>query len=204
MNLVKPLADWIMQRRADRLLRILRPFLTGQGTVVDLGSGTGHNGQAIRAATSLSVLEFDVADIHWIGPPPTMFVENQVPLDDNSAAVVLILHVLHYCDQPTALLSEAARISRDRVIVMQTTCENSLSAGLLRWQEFFFGRFGYFLARTTGLVSSEVCPLFPKRFFNRPSLEAYFSEVGLRIAAHQQHSYSPWPLKRNVYHLRKA
>jgi SAM-dependent methyltransferase len=197
------IADWIMQRRAQRLLMRLRPYLLHAETIVDLGSGTGHNAQAIRAATSAQVLEFDVADIHWVGPAPLMIVADQVPLPNDSASLVLMLHVLHYCDKPAKLLAEAARLSNANVIVLQTTCDGLWAMNVLRVQEFFYGRFAFYLARLAGLVSSDSCPLYPRAYFDRTSLQSVFATAGLSIARHSSHSPACWPLNGDLYLLQK-
>lgn len=198
------LADWIMHRRARRLTSLLHPYLNDAKTIVDLGSGTGHNAEAIRRATGAQVLELDVADIHWVGPPPTLIQPGEVPLDAESASHVLILYVLHYCDEPVKLLREAARVSSANVIVLQTTCERPLAAKLLRVQEFFFGRFGYFLARLAGLVTPGDCPLYPKRYYDRQSLQCLCANAGLSVAQHRTHSPAHWPLHCDLYVLQKA
>jgi hypothetical protein len=67
---MKWIATLIMQRRALRLYRRIQQHLPTAGAVADVGSGTGHNAQAIRNHTSLAVTDFDIADIHWVGLPP--------------------------------------------------------------------------------------------------------------------------------------
>jgi ubiquinone/menaquinone biosynthesis C-methylase UbiE len=200
---MKPIANWIMRRRALGLLRILKPYLISEGLVVDVGSGTGHNAEAIRKATSLQVREFDIADIHWVGPGPTIMVDDKLPLHSGSAACVLILYVLHYCPEPAALLTEAARVGPSRVLVLQTTYKSSLAKWLLWVQEFFYGRFGYHLARIAGLVAAGTCPLQPVRYFNRDALEFIFAEAGLRVMERSTFSHPLWPLQCDLYQLCK-
>lgn len=200
---MKPIANWIMRRRALGLLKILRPYLISEGHIVDVGSGTGHNAEAIRRATGLQVREFDIADIHWVGPGPAIMVDDKLPLHNDSAACVLILYVLHYCPEPAALLAEAARVSPNSVLVLQTTYKNSLARRLLWVQEFFYGRFGYYLARIAGLVAAGTCPLQPVRYFNRNALELVFAKAGLRVMERSTFSHPLWPLQCDLYQLRK-
>ncbi|XZE53962.1 class I SAM-dependent methyltransferase [Planctomycetaceae bacterium SH139] len=201
---MKPIANWIMRRRAQGLLKILEPYLPAEGLAVDVGSGTGHNAEVLRRATSLRVCEFDVADIHWVGPGPTIMVDDKLPLHSDSVACVLILYVLHYCPEPAALLAEAARVSPNRVLVLQTTYKSPLAMQVLRVQEFFFGRFGYYMARIAGLVPAGTCPLQPTRYFNRDSLEFVFAKGGLRILERNTFSHPSWPLRCDLYQLRKG
>ncbi len=134
---MKVIADWIMNRRARRLAEMLTPFLPTGGMIADIGSGTGHNASAIRNTSQLVVREFDVADIHWVGPSPTMITEDSILLEDSVASMVLVLYVLHYCVSPELLMSEVVRITNGDVVVLQTTYQGSSGRNLLKVQEFF-------------------------------------------------------------------
>ena len=117
---MKWLADRIMVHRAIALFDRVGRHLPGSGTIADIGSGTGHNAEEIRRNTTLSVREFDVADLHWVGPGPVIFAGGRVPVDDGAFDGLLLLFVLQYVDSPHALLSEVRRVSHGPVIVVQS------------------------------------------------------------------------------------
>ncbi len=197
------LADWIMFRRARRLLIRLNPHLPPTGRIVDIGSGTGHNAAVLASQRSCTVEQFDVAEIHWIDPPPIIFVDSRLPLPDDYAACALILHVLQYCDDPQRLLGEAARVATSRVLVMQTTARGFMGRLLLPLEEFCFGRLGFYAARIVGLVASPTCPLVPRRSLDSNGLRQLIESSPLHVLDHTRCSPAWFPLQCQIYVLAK-
>jgi len=69
----------------------------------------------------------------------------------------------------------------------------------LRVREFFFGRFGYFLARSAGLVLAASCPLMPLRYYTHGNLLADFTAAGLSVA---EESETGWfGIRRHLFVL---
>lgn len=187
---MKWIADRIMNNRAAVLVDRISGDLPSDGTIADIGSGTGHNAEKIRLSTCLSVEEFDVSDLHWRGPGPKIIVDETIPADDRRFDAVLLLFVLHYPDSPQTLLREARRISRNRVIVVQSTYSGWLGLSVLRLRELFWGRIAYYLAAMVRLVSGGTCPLSPKRYFTRPELVECFQQAGFVVRTVRP---STWP-----------
>ncbi len=200
---MKRLADFIMRRRAKRLVRRLQPFLPDRGTVADIGSGTGHNAELLRSAMGLDTIEFDVEDMHWTGTPPKLIQNGVLPAGDSSADVSLLLFVLQYPTDPAALLAEARRITRGRIIVVQSTFDGPLAHAVLRLREFFYGRFGFRLARWAGLISAGHCPLSPTHYFSRDSLVAAFEAAGLSVEHFEPQKKLLVRLSRDLFILRR-
>lgn len=195
------LANLIMTQRARSLHARLAAHLTGVSSMADIGSGTGHNAQVIREANGITVEEFDVADLHWAGPGPQLFDGITLPLADGTCDASLLLYVLHYADDPEALLREAGRVARTRVLLLQSTSERSLSRTLVTIREWITGRLAFQLARIAGMIRPQFCPLAPRRYFARPELEGLITQAGLRIVS--RHSSIPGSLlpSRDLYVL---
>src|SRR5687768_10995220 len=115
-----------LERRARALADRLVPHLPGSGRALDIGSGTGHNAQAMRERTRLVVEEVDVCDMHVVGGGPVLFNGRALPYPDGCFAVSTILFVLQCADEPAALLREAARVTAGPVLVIQSTCEGAI------------------------------------------------------------------------------
>jgi SAM-dependent methyltransferase len=106
-------------RRADNCFAKINDFLVGS-SVLDLGAGNGLLGQAIAERTGMSVVLADVLDYRLTSLPVTLFPQGgRIPLEDDSVDTTLIYLVLHHADDPQHLLREAARITRQRIIVME-------------------------------------------------------------------------------------
>ncbi|MBM4074374.1 MAG: class I SAM-dependent methyltransferase [Planctomycetes bacterium] len=175
------IAEIIMQRRALRVLNRIREFLPSSGIIADVGSGTGHNADAIRKSIKSTVTEFDVVDIHWVGPGPQNIADSRIPADDQSFDATLLLYVLQYPEFPDELLLEVNRISRGTIVVLQSTYRGILGWSLLTLREFVFGRMACRLAIIAKLIRPQNSSLIPRRYFRRVELETLFEKSGFSI-----------------------
>ncbi|MEZ6133386.1 MAG: methyltransferase domain-containing protein [Pirellulaceae bacterium] len=196
-------ANCIMRWRARALCDRLKPYLPLHGVIADIGSGTGHNAAEMQRR-QMTLQQYDVADLHWEGPPPRIFNGQQLPMEDQSVDAAMLLYVLHYCECPVRILLESKRVSRGSILVLQTTCASSLVEWLLVVQEYLFGRLGYYLARRVGLVTCPVCPLVPKRYYQRGQWVALFESAGFAVTHLHSVAQLPWLLHSDLFVLRAS
>jgi ubiquinone/menaquinone biosynthesis C-methylase UbiE len=202
---MKWIANLIMSRRANRLFRRIRAHLPSAGLIADIGSGTGHNAQAIRQQSDLSVTEFDVVDMHWVGPAPQFIsADGKIPANDAACDGALLSFVLQYPADPLPILLEARRITHGPVLVLQSTYAGKLAYRALRLREFFFGRFGFYLARLANLVSEKECPLVPSHFFNGDALLELFETAGFEVRLQQSESSLLVKVRRDLFVLNRV
>ncbi len=190
-----------MARRADGLLGRLRDLLPVSGVVADVGSGTGHNAEAIRRQCGLRVSEFDIADIHWVGPGAVLFDGDKIPAEDNNFDCVLLLFVLQYPESPQQLLMEARRISRGSVIVVQSTYGSRWGDLVLSVREFFWGRFAFDIAIFFRIVKPVDCPLWARRRLTREDLTKLFTDAKLRVKYIQTANWPGMGVSRDFFLL---
>jgi SAM-dependent methyltransferase len=161
-HLLRSAMDSIMKWRAHGLAsRILSCLPSARhAKLLDIGSGTGHNAEYLRQTGNLEVIETDMVDISTTGPGPQVLLGAQcLPFASNVFDAVLLLYVLHYAEAPAAVLSEAARVSRGSVLVIQTVHVGKFGRLLLHLNEFAFGRAAFGIARLFGMIASVPCPL---------------------------------------------
>jgi SAM-dependent methyltransferase len=99
------------------------------GSVLDLGGGSGEIASRV-AALGHEVTVADVRD--WRSYqhrhlPFTTVRDDRIDLPDRSIDTVLILMVLHHSENPEALLREAFRVAKQRVIIIESVT-NTLTA----------------------------------------------------------------------------
>lgn len=141
-DIMKWIANRIMTRRRQGFYDRLREHLPFEGTIADIGSGTGHNAESIRRHTNRTVVEFDVANLRWAGPVAQRILQpdGRIPAEDAAFGGPSVLFVLHYPCDPLAVLHEIRRITTDSVLVIQSTYNGALSQLALKFREFFLGR----------------------------------------------------------------
>lgn len=188
---MKWMANRIMDHRARRLFHRVSPHLPHAGTIGDIGSGTGHNAQQIRERTSLHVREYDVDDLHWVGPGPSLMSADSIPVQNHSFQSVLLLFVLQYPESVSRVLREARRVTQGPVIVVQSTYAGRLGRFVLRIREFLWGRFAFHVAASLKLVRPIHCPLHPRRCFTHRELLDEFHRAGFIVRCFQR---SNWPV----------
>ncbi len=182
--------DDIMNRRARGLAGRLQPWLPEGSRVADIGSGTGHNAANWRELLHVSVDEFDVADLHWVGDGPTLFDGRNLSVANATYDVVTLLFVLQYSPHVRELLAEAHRISRGRVLLIQSTCQGRWGRMWLRLREFCWGPLAFHVAGFVGAIRGQPCPLNARRQFSLDELRTLFQQSGFRICHWQPR---PWP-----------
>ena len=201
---MKRLANLLMQQRSVHLFRRIAPHLPVEGTIADIGSGTGHNAEQLRQATHLTVNEFDVADLHWVGPGPIMLEGTAIPAQDQAFATLLLLYVLQYPDSVPTLLREARRVTRGTVIVVQSTYSGRFGLLVLRLREFVWGRLAFSLAAWARLVRSKRCPLVPHHFFTRQELVNAFQSSGFNVRALETLNWPGLNVSRDLFVLERS
>jgi len=195
------LADRVMVHRAGSLFARVRTHLPGSGTIADIGSGTGHNAAEIRRRTQLAVREFDVADLHWAGPGPMLLDGSRVPVDDGAFDGLLLLFVLHYPESPHELLTEARRVSKGPVIVVQSVYRGWWGRTVLGIREFFLGRLALRVAGYLRLVQPVEGLLQPRRSFTRQELQRLFESAGLVVLKSEPAEWPGLCVSRDLYVL---
>ena len=201
---MKWLADRVMARRARSLLARIRRHLPSSGIIADVGSGTGHNGEAIRFGTHLAVQNFDVADLHWVGPRPVIFEETHVPASNRSFDALLMLFVLQYPQSPIELLTEARRVTRGRVIILQSTYYGWLGRIVLSIRECLWGRLAFRLAALARVVSATECPLTPRRYFTCSEIQQLFKSAGFTVLQMEPAKWIGLNVSRDLFVLERA
>ncbi|MFN8394539.1 MAG: class I SAM-dependent methyltransferase [Bacteroidia bacterium] len=113
----------IPPRLKIKLGRISKHLRAGE-SVLDLGSGHGGLCLALREQ-GFDVHPVDVVD-HSFFPEvkPTIYDGKVLPFGDGAFDTTLLVTVLHHTPDPDAVLREAARVTRGRIIVMEDIYSN--------------------------------------------------------------------------------
>lgn len=101
--------------------------------VLDLGAGEGYVGEALASgSTQLKVQLCDVADLNRTGLPHDIYTGETLPYADDAFDAVVLYFVLHHCEHPEQVLSEALRVSTQRVIIVESVVTGRVQHRLLR------------------------------------------------------------------------
>ena len=175
---MKGFLHFFMRRRARRLYKRIASFLPKEGKVLDIGSGTGHNGTEILHHTDLELTEADVVDMNLSQRPPVIFDGKNLPFEHADFSTVLMIYILQYVEDPHALIREAKRVAQDKVVIMQTVSREGPGRWLLHFYEWACGRGPFFVVRFLGILKTATCPLWVEKQFSGKAVLQLIEETG--------------------------
>ncbi|HEX6901995.1 MAG TPA: methyltransferase domain-containing protein [Thermoanaerobaculia bacterium] len=204
---MRSILDAVMERRARRLMEQVGAWLPAQGPVLDLGSGTGHLAARVEQDTGIEVVTADVSDIHVVGRPPVLIADGALPFKDDMFSAALLIFMLAYPNDPAGVLSEAARVTRGPVILVQSLHSNPLGYAWLRVRELFWTVVAFHVSKLVGYVPPEAkFSMNTRRFYTAEALGREVEAAGLRIRSRRERPVLPggslrvaaWSLERDV------
>ena len=119
---------------ADPLRRLAR---TENPTLLDIGCAEGALGAHIQRKYGIQVTLTDLSDARHadIDLPFQRCTSHRLPFDDNAFDAALLTFVLHHADDPERTLREALRVSRSRVLILESVAYHPLQRRLLGWAD---------------------------------------------------------------------
>ena len=187
--MLKAILDGVMDRRASKLMAQVSPWLPCEGPILDLGSGTGHLSARVERELGVDVITADVTDIHVLGRPPVLVDDGVLPFDEQTFSAALLLFMLAYPKDPTAVLAEVARVTKGPVILVQSLHASRLGYAWLRAREFFWTIMAFHFSKLLGYVPrGGRFSMSTRRFYTAQDLQRDVLAAGLRVCSrHERH-----------------
>ncbi len=109
----------IYQRAARKMCFACQDFIKKGSKILDLGCGSAIVGNQFKKFFQAEVIGVDIMDRRIIPLSFKIFDGKNLPFPENFFDVVLINYVLHHAQDPIALLKEAKRVSKDKIIIFE-------------------------------------------------------------------------------------
>jgi len=104
--------------RAKEILNKINPYLKRGDRILDVGSGDCTIARGLeRDGYEVTLLDVVDKSVHK-GLRPIIYDGKNIPFDDNSFDVALLITILHHTKEPIKVLEEATRVA-PRIIVME-------------------------------------------------------------------------------------
>ena len=190
--MLKSLFDAVMERRAGQLMQQVSAWLPAHGPLLDLGSGTGHLSARLERDLGFEVVTADVSDIHVVGPPPVLVADGVLPFAEGTFSAALLLFMLAYPNDPAGVLSEAARVTRGPIIVVQSLHSGRVGYTWLRVREFLWTIVAFHVSRILRYVPRDAeFKMNTRRFYTAHELQRDVRAAGLQIRSRRERPVLP-------------
>jgi ubiquinone/menaquinone biosynthesis C-methylase UbiE len=180
-----------MSLRDNEIGRRVAPHLESGTDVLDLGSGTGRISRWLARRVEIRPTLADVVEFeNRVGGFPYVRLQDprRLPFDDRSFDAILLLFVLHHVaawEDQERLVTEAARVARGRLVIMEDTPTSVVDRAFnVAWDWILNLRHGV-----------------PKPFTFRTAAgwERVFGRAGLRVV-HRETYRARWPSLMTYHH----
>ena len=190
--MLKAVFDAVMERRSTQLINQVGAWLPNAGPVLDLGSGTGHFSAQLERERGLDVVTADVSDMHVVGRPPVLIGDGTLPFEDGMFSAALLLFMLAYPNDPARVLTEAARVTRGPIILVQTLHSTRFGYAWLRVREFLWTVVAFHVSKLIGYVPRHAkFSMNTRRFYTVETLQRDVTAAGLRIRSQRERPVLP-------------
>lgn len=127
----------VAKRRAQVLSQHLAKFVPAHKSVLDVGSGDGEIAWLLgQLRPDLQISGVDVLVRPDTMIPVRKFDGKHLPFADKSQEVVMLVDVLHHCDDPAGILREASRVARKSVVIKDHLRDGVAAEVTLRFMDW--------------------------------------------------------------------
>src|SRR2546425_8287031 len=114
-----------LRRYAHAEARALLPWIRGP-RLLDLGAGEGWVDEALRTRAAVWAWAVDVGPFRLAGEPYVVYDGARLPFGDGAFDTTLLSLALHHAETPEAVLDEAVRVTRGRLLVVESVYRDRL------------------------------------------------------------------------------
>jgi SAM-dependent methyltransferase len=123
--LLARLVGTFLRRYAKMEAAAVAPFLVGR-RLLDLGAGEGYVARELHTLTGIWSCSVDVGAFRRVAVPYVTYDGSRLPFSDDAFDTSLTLLTLHHCSDPEAVFDEVLRVTRRRLIVIESVYRNRL------------------------------------------------------------------------------
>ena len=177
----KFLVESIIKRRTDKIVSSFKDFIKRGERVLDVGAGGGWISKEIKKTKSTENVLLDIIDFNQTNLDLILYDGEKMPFPNNSFDTVLLICVLHHTEKPEAVLKEAKRVSRNKIIILEDTYNSFFSKTVLCFWDVI-----------TNLSSFLIKPFGEKMSFNFKKVSQWqkiFDELSLKIISEEKPKY---------------
>jgi ubiquinone/menaquinone biosynthesis C-methylase UbiE len=109
----------VIKKRIGKIVDIFDDSIAQGDRVLDVGAGGGWIGKEIKKRKKAQVTLLDVIDFNRTDLDLVVYDGKAMPFPDNFFDVSLLIFTLHHCQNPLAVLKEAKRVTKNKIIIIE-------------------------------------------------------------------------------------
>jgi ubiquinone/menaquinone biosynthesis C-methylase UbiE len=191
-------------KEEEKRIAAIRPFVSEGDTVLDVGAGSGRFGKAIHERLNVQVTGVDVCDYSDHTMPFFVYDGTTLPFPDKSFDVVFFAFVLHHTRNQEALIQEARRVARKRIVIFEDSYEFAFERLFTCWNDYHTNVFqGWIKARKGYLKGNPFEMPMPLTFRSLQGWGDLFKTIRLRITSQDVRRMGYKPLTKVTFSLQE-
>lgn len=181
----------IYERAARKMCSDCNGFISRGSRILDVGCGSGIVAKNLANFFESLLIAVDIKDNRAVNIPFKIIDGKNLPFRDNEFDVCFISYVLHHTQEPKALLEEAKRVTKDRIIIYEDLAEGKMSDFVCK----IHGKsYNYFFQKNNERG----------KFLDSRSWKEMFEKSGLKLVSEKKVSSPFSPVKKKLFVLEKA
>lgn len=173
---IRFLVERVIKNMVAGTVDFLEGFVQEGEKIIDIGGGGGWISQELQKRKKTKNLILDVINLNQTGLPLVIYDGKNMPFADNTFDTVLLICVLHHCQDPFRVLQEAKRIVKKRIIVIENISTSRLGGIALRFKDAIANIVFCLLANSLREITN-----LPFDFKTVPEWEKIFKSLDLKV-----------------------
>ena len=132
----------LFKRRANRIARIILPYVNENEKVLDFGCGTLTVAEEILKRKRVQIRGVDVINFNLTDLPLSIYDGKRTDFEDKTFDVTYAAFVLHHCDNIEAVFTELLRLTRKKIILIEDTYKTRLGLFWIKLCDYVENRIG--------------------------------------------------------------
>lgn len=177
---------------AKRMCEELKPFISSNAKVLDLGCGSGIVAKQVENDFKADITGMDIIDLRVEKIPFIKYNGRDLSeIKDNSFDTALISYVLHHTENPKEILEQVKRIAKKNIII---------------YEDLYEGFWGKIYCNIHGKAFNSCVQKnnITAKFFSEKEWEDNFSDLGLKVVFKKEKPYPLNPVRRMLFVLEKG
>lgn len=114
----------LVMQREKFISNLFSNFLSANETVLDVGMGNGFVAEQLAKNHQVKITGTDIANYNTTNLPFVLCSDTKLPFNNHSFDTVILVFTLHHCKNVIAIISEAKRVAKNKIIIVEDTYSN--------------------------------------------------------------------------------